>query len=127
MQLFSKSKFFNVSGIILGLFFVLFLANLIVKTNFAEAATTLTQYHYRWYTNADVITPTSSLAFEDSAYSSSTSGIAYRLRMSVSVSSSQLAAGQAFKLQYQSGTTTGSWSDVGGTGASTIWKLYDNP
>lgn len=81
----------------------------------------LTQASYRWYVNGDALTPTSSLASEDSATSTPSAGTALRLRMNL-LAGENLSSGLIFKLQYSNSTSSG-FADVG---ASTTWSFYDN-
>ena len=97
-------------------------------TNYPEIATAtpvLTQDHYRWYDNADVVQPTTPNAAEDTAATAVADTTVLRLRMSVADATYPLAAGELFKLQYAT-STSGPWSDVGGLGSGEIWRGSDN-
>ena len=88
---------------------------------------TFEQFDYRWFQNADSLTPGSDLAAEHASFSATTHGLAYRLRMNVEVDGVQLGIGdQAFKLQYSTSTTSG-WKDVGAVGSTSTWRGFDNP
>jgi hypothetical protein len=74
-----------------------------------------TQSAYRWYANADSVTPGSSVANENTAPTLAPSAV--RLRTQLSVSQQSVAvSNQRFKLQYAT-STSGPWSDVGEAGA----------
>ena len=98
-------------------------------TNYPEieaAGPSLAQENYRWYLNADSATPTTTLAAENTPFTTTTQLAAFRLRMNLEVSDSAVVAGaESFKLQY-SVTTTGSWTDVGGLGSNEEWRALDN-
>jgi hypothetical protein len=91
-----------------------------------KSATILTQEDYRWYANINDLTPTSSLAFENTAITGVADNALLRLRLNVSATGSPLAAGEQFRLQY-SNNLSGPWTDVGGLASSEIWRGYDNP
>lgn len=101
---------------------------------------TFTQNKYRWYANADSITPTdpwpvggTNLAENvtiGGANKPSTDNV-LRLRMSVQNSIAQLATNaQDFKLQFGTGATCSSvsnWQDIGTMASTTApWRGYDN-
>jgi hypothetical protein len=100
----------------------------------------LTQSHYRWYANANVITPTDPWPSgatdlnEDSAISSDSSviyGAVVRLRMSILDSNVALSSSAAaFTLQYAEGATCStdmSWHPVGLMSSTTAeWRGYNN-
>ncbi|RJP43097.1 hypothetical protein C4587_03005 [Candidatus Parcubacteria bacterium] len=96
-----------------------------VTTSVTATASTviLTQGEYRWYENADALTPVTPLAGETTATTTPVAGTAVRLRMNVEDVSAQLDAGATFLLQY-SNSTSGGWMDVG---TSTAWIFFDNP
>ena len=100
----------------------------ITYTPSGGGVTTLTQEHYRWYGNADSITPsTTALAALDATSTNVASGTAVRLRMNVGDTGAALAATtRTFQLQYST-STTGGWANVAATGTATIWRGYDNP
>ncbi|MEK7848923.1 MAG: hypothetical protein AAB270_08360, partial [Chloroflexota bacterium] len=90
------------------------------------AALTFSQDAYRWYQNANAITPTTSLAAENTAYSPATWTTVYRLRMNVWVTGTALSTGsQAFKLQYAT-STGGPWTDADAMAGSGAWRGYNN-
>ncbi|RME60679.1 hypothetical protein D6779_01750 [Candidatus Parcubacteria bacterium] len=95
-----------------------------VPTNVTAVAPTLSlsQNAYRWYENANALTPTTPLADESTATSTPVSGTVVRLRMNLRASGLPLSAGAEFKLQYSQSTSSG-WADVG---TSTPWTFFDN-
>lgn len=82
----------------------------------------LTQSDYRWYVNGDALTPTSSLASQNTVTTTPSVGTVLRLRMNLLAGEDQ-AAGLTFKLQYSNSTSSG-FLDVGTT---STWIFYDNP
>lgn len=81
----------------------------------------LTQSDYRWYVNGNVLTPTSSLASENTATTTPASGSRIRLRMNLLAGEAQ-NSGLLFKLQYSNSTSSG-FTDIGTT---STWIFYDN-
>ena len=94
----------------------------------ATVAPTLTQRDYRWFSNVDGLTPTTSLAAENISTTGVTPGSVLRLRMNVEAAGIDLpASSQTFRLQFTGvGTSTGPWTDVGGAASSTVWRGFDN-
>ena len=87
---------------------------------------TFDQQNFRWYANGDAITPTSSLAVLNATSTDIRNSQTIRLRIDVEVGTINLAtSSQAFKLQYST-STSGSWTDAGGSGSSEIWRGFDN-
>ncbi len=119
-----------VIGSILGLFLV---------WSAQAQAQTLSQNAYRFYMNEAALQPTDpwppgptnlgeNTPITASDQPPGTGGMV-RIRMTVQVSGSDLAAGQTFKLQWGQGSTCstiGTWSDVDTTGGAGIWRGYDN-
>ena len=97
-----------------------------VTDNDSAGGDVLEQLEYRWFTNADSVSPGSALAAQDTALTDAVEGTPYHLRMSIEDSVVDLAAGEVFKLQYAA-TTTGPWTDVGAPASGTTWRGYDNP
>ncbi len=99
--------------------------------NFPQLTTnpfTVTQEDYRWYENRDNPTPITALAAENTATTASSHNLVYRIRMNLQPDLSSMAAGAiAFKLQYNTSTTAGVWSDVGAIGSTVAWRGFDNP
>lgn len=98
-------------------------ANLGTQVTATEAATILTQSDYRFYANVDGLTPVTALASENTSTSTPSTGSVLRLRMNIKDSSSELAAGATFNLQYSNSTSSG-WTDLS---TSTTWIFFDNP
>ncbi len=87
---------------------------------------TLDQFDYRWFANADALTPGTALAALRTPFAATTHGDVYRVRMNVGVDGVDLSAGtQAFKLQYAT-STLGPWSEVGAPGSGATWRGFDN-
>lgn len=82
----------------------------------------LSQSNFRWYENGDTLTPTSSLANENSAISTPAIGTVVRLRMNL-LAGQTLSSGLVFRLQYSNSTSSG-FTDVSATSS---WIFYDNP
>jgi hypothetical protein len=83
-------------------------------------APTYDQTAYRWYANADSVTPGSSLANENTAHTLTSLASPIRLRTQLTVGADPLlAATQAFRLQYST-STSGPWKEVGAP-ASDSW------
>lgn len=97
--------------------------NLSTSVVTTEASVTLTQSDYRWYENADALTPTNALSSENSPTSTPAIGSARRLRISIADAGVALSAGATFKLQYAN-STSGAWTDVGTSTAA--WVFFDN-
>ena len=92
----------------------------------STAAPVLTQQDYRWYANIDALTPTTSLAGENTLVTGATPLTVFRLRMNIDVSSIDLpTTTQAFKLQFAT-STGGSWTDVGAISSVSPWRFFDN-
>ena len=84
--------------------------------NPAASAPTLTQSAYRWYANADNVTPGSALANESTAHTLTSLASPIRLRLQLDVSADNLlTASQAFALQYAT-STSGPWTTTGSGG-----------
>ena len=92
----------------------------------AAGSEQLEQLEYRWYANADSMSPGAALAAQDSSLAGGTESTPYHLRMSVRDSVVDLNPGQAFKLQYAT-SQSGPWTDVGAAGSAKVWRGYDNP
>ncbi len=119
--------------LILGVFSVVFVSNfyfepivvLGLTTTTSTVAVTgqavLTQSDYRWYVNGDVLTPTSSLAGENTATSTPAGGEIIRFRMNL-LAGQNVGSGLIFKLQYSNSTSSG-FTDLGTT---STWVFYDN-
>lgn len=86
---------------------------------------TLAQQDYRWYTNADSVTPGTALAIENAIYNNAVDGTPYHLRMSIEPTTVNEPAGRRFKLQYST-FTSGPWTDLGTPGSTEVWRGYDN-
>jgi hypothetical protein len=97
------------------------------------------QTSVRWYVNTDGQTPSDpwpaggTNLVEKEAITATSSPVklneVVRLRMSATVSNATAAVGQTFKLQYSATNTCSaavSWSDVGTTTSSVIWRGYNN-
>jgi N-acetylneuraminic acid mutarotase len=96
-------------------------------TTAPSGSTTLTEEHYQWYANGDIVNPTSTLAALDSIATVISSGTVLRLRVNVGASGSAYATTtSAFKLQFST-STTGGWADVGATSSAVAWVGEDNP
>jgi len=94
-----------------------------IKTASAAGQLQLIQRDYRWYQNTSDITPTSSLASENNEVTLVSTSSAVRLRMNVTASSTALATTtEQFKLQFQQGTTTGSWTDITDGWWNRLWR-----
>ena len=89
-------------------------------------AASLSQKVYRWYDNIDALTPTTPKAAENTPATGVTSADVSRIRLSIEVGDSAVAAGETFKLQFAT-STSGPWTDVGGLGSGVIWRGFDNP
>ena len=96
-----------------------------VTDNDAPGSQVLNQRDYRWYTNADSISPGAALAAENTAITGAVEGTPYHLRMSVRNTVVDLNAGAAFKLQYST-SLSGPWSDLGAPASGSTWRGYDN-
>ena len=105
------------------------------------STSTLTQSRFRFYDNANVLTPTDPWPVggdvdtaENTAIATSTGpddGDVLRLRLALQVNDLDLSAGtQAFKLQYAEAWTcsaVSAWSDVGDAASTTApWRGYGN-
>lgn len=86
------------------------------------ASVTLTESDYRFYSNADTLTPTSGLAAENTAAATPSIGTIIRLRMNILDTGVELSSGATFALQYSSATSSG-WTDLT---SSTAWTFSDN-
>ncbi len=97
------------------------------------------QLSSRWYVNTNAQTPTDAwpvgatdLAERDPIGTSTTlitNGQEVRLRLSTKVTNATSTAGTDFKLQFGAGFTCsaiGTWSDVGGTASTSIWRGFNN-
>ncbi|MEK7193512.1 MAG: dockerin type I domain-containing protein [Patescibacteria group bacterium] len=84
---------------------------------------TLTQSDFRWYSNADSLTPGTALDSENTETTVPAAGTTVRLRINLQDTILALPAGAIFKLQY-SATTSSGWADVT---TSTPWIFSDNP
>lgn len=89
-------------------------------TNIISAAvSTFDQSGYRWFANANSLTPGAFLAGLNSAFTLTTNGQQFRLRLLIHVGGATLAAsGQAFKLQYVGRGTGTCAAPTGGTPAT---------
>lgn len=101
-----------------------------------------TQNAFKWYVNADSITPTDPWpsgvedVLENDPITSDVTAVKYndqiRLRVGIKVENSTSTA-DTFKLQFASTTGAGvcssltNWSDVGSTSSSSVWIAYNNP
>ncbi len=98
-----------------------------------------TQLSSRWYFNTNAQTPTTpwsdgvtSLLEQEpisEATSLITNGQEVRLRLSAAVSNATSTAGADLKLQFGAGlecTAVGTWTDVGASGSSAIWRGFNN-
>ncbi len=105
------------------------------------STSTLTQSRYRFYDNANALTPTDPWPVGDSIDTAENTAVAtssgpadssvLRLRLAVQVGALDLAAGtQAFRLQYAEGwvcSAISAWSDVGDAASTTApWRGYNN-
>ena len=105
--------------------------------------TTFTQNDFRFYEDEATVTLTNfwgniitgdneDIAVIPVAGNAPASGEQIRLQMNITVGQRNLPATyQDFKLQYKAGTdqdcSTGSWTDIGAKGATTVaWRLYNN-
>lgn len=80
---------------------------------------TYDQTAYRWYDNANSVTPGSALANENTAHTLTSIASPIRLRTQLTLSTDPVfASSQAFKLQYAT-STSGPWTDVGAAGGDT--------
>jgi len=94
----------------------------------------LNQNTYRWYENLDAITPTVSLAAQNTPITLVAGGDVLRLRLALKAPSEPYAKNSTFKLQYapQGASLTCeavpsvSFADLGGPGSGTIWRGYNN-
>ena len=91
----------------------------------ASGGEVLAQLEYRWYENADAISPGSSLAAEDTAAANLVEGTPYHLRVNIENTGTNLGTGLVFKLQFGN-ATSGPWTDVGGLGSGEVWRGFDN-
>ncbi|MEX0931679.1 MAG: DUF2341 domain-containing protein [Candidatus Paceibacterota bacterium] len=113
----------------------------VVIAEFLGTDPVFTQAQFRWYTNANVETPTdawpqgSTLNLNENEPITATStpvspDDVVRLRMAVGVGNATSTAGSVnFKLQYGQGSVCSAvttWSDVGEISSSTPWIGYDN-
>lgn len=87
------------------------------------AVVRLTQDYFRWYENIDALTPSSTLAAENTSTSVPDSGTVLRLRMNIIDGNVDLPTGTEFKLQYAN-STSGPWTDLS---TSTSWIFFNNP
>jgi hypothetical protein len=85
-----------------------------------------TQSSYRWYANADSLTPGSALASENTALVYSSTGTPIRLRMNVFSSSAVAIGTQAFKLQWSTTSDGSWWKDVGTEAVAWGWRFKNN-
>lgn len=89
-----------------------------------------TQNDWRWYENANNISPTTAKAVQNATTTNINLADAIRLRMNILVTEVNMPANyQAFKLQYATGTNCTSisgWTDVEGLAGSGAWIGYDN-
>lgn len=89
-------------------------------------STVYTQSEYKWYANADSLTPGSSITNENTAATSSSVSAPVRLRMNVGISGADLATSTTgFRLQW-SYSDSGGWNYVGAIGSGDTWRFYDN-
>ena len=87
---------------------------------------TFEQRDYRWYTDADSVTPGAALAVENSPFTNAVDGTPYHFRMTVMALGANEPAGSRFKLQYST-SVSGPWTDLGTLGSNEVWRGYDNP
>ncbi|MDB9944391.1 hypothetical protein OAD26_00120, partial [bacterium] len=98
-----------------------------------------TQLDYRWYVNEDSQTPTDpwptgGTNLEENEWITATSttvadGDVVRLRISALVENATTSSSTAVRLQYAAGSdcsAVGSWTNVGASTSSVIWRGYDN-
>ncbi len=88
-----------------------------------QLAPTITQIHYRWYSNDSADSPTS-LEVEDTVTFSAADLDVFRLRLAASVATAELH-GYTYKIQYQANGTGGAWTDVGAAGGAAILRYYN--
>ncbi len=90
----------------------------------------LRQNDWRWYENADSLTPGTAMAAENTAISDVYLQSVLRLRINIGIEEENFAtSSEAFKLQYGKGSDCISiteWNDVGSAGSGTAWEFYDN-
>ena len=96
-----------------------------ITDNDTPGSQVLEQLEYRWFTNADSISPGSALAAQDAAITDVASGDALHLRISIKDTVVDLDPGEVFKLQFSTSTGSG-WTDVGCIGSGAIWRGFDN-
>ena len=96
-----------------------------VTDNDSAGSEVLEQLEYRWFTNADSISPGSALAAQDTPLTDAVEGTPYHLRMSIEDSGADLNPGEVFKLQYAV-TTTGPWSNLGAPASGVTWRGFNN-
>ncbi len=103
-------------------------------------AVALSQDGYRFYVNTNAITPTDPWPVGATDIPENTPiGVTYptigvddvvRIRLNITASGGTYAAGNAFKLQYSTGTVCSAatgWTDVGGlSDTASAWRGYDN-
>lgn len=114
-----------------------------IAITYTLPSTTYTQNDFRWYKNADSVTlsdlwgsvitgDNQDIPAIPTAYNPPGVGEQMRLQVNITVGLANLSAStQAFKLQFKTGTdqdcSTGSWTDVGAKGSTTVaWRFFDN-
>ncbi len=115
--------FFVGGSFLLGWFFLIRVWGVEITTTTTVTPTAnLTQNSYRWYGNANSLTPTTGIASENVGTSTPNIGGVLRLRMNVNAGATA-SSGLTFSLQFSNSTSSG----FANVGTSTAWVFYDNP
>ncbi len=85
----------------------------------------LEQLDYRWFDNANSLSPGTALAAQNTGATSLVEGTPYHVRIGVKDTVVDLSPGPVFKLQFST-STSGPWTDVGGIGSGETWRGFDN-
>src|SRR5579864_3587356 len=100
------------------------IVNLTAHVQASSTISLLIQNDYRWYANADVLTPVTPDGAENASITTPAIGINLRLRMNIkNIGGVTVPAGATFELQYAN-ATTGPWTNIT---AATAWAFWDNP
>lgn len=113
-----------------------------VTVTYTAAAAAYTQNDFEWYTDEATVTltdpwPSGSINLAENTILTQlpatnrplVSGDKIRIQMSITVTNTLAAGGQAFQLEYDTAedcTTASGWAVVGAIGSGTIWRFYDN-
>jgi len=91
----------------------------------------LDQEGFRYYENANSLTPTTPLGAENTAISNVDNGDVTRLRVAIQHGESEIVPASDFsiKMQFKEGSScsaAGTWIDVGAQGSGAVWRGFDN-